>query len=176
MSLARIIILGIVVIAAMAGIALYYFQVYAFYDRVDAEQAGNVQLTSLISGEPEPILFENFSAIDSDSSPIRFRACFDVLNSQAMLTETFATYDGAEPLNAPPWFDCFDAETLGGQLETGTAIAFLGVENIQYGVDRIVAVTADGRGYAWHQINRCGEVVFDGNPAPEDCPTPPEDM
>ncbi|MGR3625750.1 MAG: DUF6446 family protein, partial [Limimaricola sp.] len=27
---------------------------------------------------------------------------------------------------------------------------------------------------AWNQINVCGEVVFDGDPAPAGCPTPPE--
>ena len=42
------------------------------------------------------------------------------------------------------------------------------------GIDRIVAVAEDGRGWVWHQINRCGEVVFDGQPAPEDCPEPPD--
>ena len=41
-------------------------------------------------------------------------------------------------------------------------------------IDRIVAVFPDGRGYAWHQINACGEVVFDGDPAPEGCPPVPE--
>jgi hypothetical protein len=43
-----------------------------------------------------------------------------------------------------------------------------------YGVDRVVAITEDGRGYVWHQINRCGEVVFDGQAAPDDCPEPPQ--
>jgi hypothetical protein len=45
---------------------------------------------------------------------------------------------------------------------------------VSYGIDRIVAITEDGRGYVWHQINDCGEVVFDGEPAPENCPEPPE--
>ena len=52
-------------------------------------------------------------------------------------------------------------------LHTGSAIE---------SIDRIVAVYPDGRAYAWHQINRCGEVVFDGNSAPEGCPTPPEGL
>ena len=70
-------------------------------------------------------------------------------------------------------FDCFDAEALGAALETGRALAFLGTENVQYGIDQIVAIHEDGRGFVWHQINRCGEVVFDGNVAPDDCPQPP---
>ncbi len=90
-----------------------------------------------------------------------------------MLTETYQIFDNAEPRVAPRWFDCFDAAQIGEDLATD-AIAFMGVENIDYGIDRIVAIYPDGRGYAWHQINECGEVVFDGNPVPEDCPPPPE--
>ena len=164
----------IVVTALLAGVAMYYLQVYAFYDEVSASGTDDVQLTSLVSGEPEPILYADFEAIDSDSSPIRYRACFTTQMSQAMLTETYELYDGAVPLVAPGWFDCFDAKAIGAALENGTTLAFTGRRNIQYGVDRVVAVTEDGRGYVWHQINHCGEVVFDGEPAPEDCPTPPE--
>jgi len=81
-------------IAFAAGIALYYLQVYAYYDEVEVDK---VQLTSLISGEAEEILFENFKAIDSNSSPVRYRACYETPSSLAMLTETFVIYDEAEP-------------------------------------------------------------------------------
>ena len=91
-----------------------------------------------------------------------------------MLSETYVAYDEAVPLIAPNWFDCFDAKQLGSDLEKGIALAFLGEENITYGIDRIVAVYDDGRAYAWHQINDCGAVVFDGRPAPDGCPEPPE--
>ncbi|WP_377507112.1 DUF6446 family protein [Octadecabacter sp. R77987] len=160
--------------AIIAGFAMYYLQVYAYYDKVTTEDVGEVQLVSVISGQSEPILFENFKAIDSDSSPIRFRACFDTPLSQAMLTETYTILPQAEPLVAPSWFDCFDAREIGEALESGDAIAFMGVENISYGIDRIVAIMPDGRGFSWHQINACGETVFDGNPAPEGCPPAPE--
>ena len=175
MTAARIAILGIALTALIAGAALYYLQVYAYYAEVTA-QVADVQLTSVVSGESEPILFENFKGIDSDSSPIRYRACFETSLSQAMLTETFQTYAGATPLVAPGWFDCFDAVAIGDAIQTGEAIAFMGVENITYGVDRIVAVVPDGRGFVWHQINPCGEVVFNGDPAPAGCPPAPENM
>lgn len=170
----RIVIVGIIVSALIAGAALYYLQIYAYYTEVTAEEAGPVTLVNLITEQPEPIRFENFGAINSDSSPVRFRACFTTPHSQAMLTETYQTYPQAEPLVAPGWFDCFDAEAIGEALQTGTAIAFMGTENITYGIDRVVAVFPDGRAFAWHQINSCGEVVFDGNPAPEGCPPAPE--
>jgi len=173
MNVARLAIGGIIVSAIAAGIALYYLQVYAYYDEITL-QIEDVQMTSLFTGEPEPIMFENDKAIDSDSSPLRFRACFDTSLSFGLLTETYEIYDTAEPLNAPGWFDCFDAENIGADLQSGVAVAFLGTEDIQYGIDRVIAVYPDGRAYAWHQINACGEVVFDGNPTPENCPPAPE--
>ena len=159
--------------ALIAGVAMYYLQVYAYYDEVEPNGRTDVQMTSLITGAPEAVLYDDFQAIDSTSSPIRYRACFTTSMSHPMLTETYMIYDKAEPLVAPGWFDCFYAEALGAALETGRALAFLGTENVQYGIDQIVAIHEDGRGFVWHQINRCGEVVFDGNVAPDDCPQPP---
>lgn len=86
----------------------------------------------------------------------------------------YTPYPDAEPLVAPDWFDCFDAGAVGAALQDGTATAWLSVPEVHYGIDRVVAILPDGRGVAWHQINRCGEVVFDGNPAPEGCAEPPE--
>ena len=169
----RIAIMAIVISAIAAGIGIYWTNEVAFYEEITSE-VESVQLTSVVSGLPEPVVFENYKGIDADSSPIRYRACFDMVNSQAMLTETYEIYEAAEPLVAPGWFDCFDAQEIGLALEEGAAVAFLGVENVHYGIDRVVAVMPDGRAFSWHQINPCGEVVFDGNPAPEGCPPVPE--
>ena len=57
--------------------------------------------------------------IGSSGSPLRFRACFHTPMSQAMLTETYQPYPGAEPLIAPSGFPCFDATAIGRALETG---------------------------------------------------------
>jgi hypothetical protein len=173
---ARIVIIAMFVTSLIAGAALYYLQVLAYYHEVDAAQVGKVQLTSLYTGLPEEILFENFRAIDSDSSPIRFRACFDTPLSQAMLTETYVTYPEAVLPGAPSWFDCFDPATIDAALQSGVAIAFLGIENVRYGIDQVVAVLPDGRGFVWQQINACGAVVFNGEPAPEGCPPVPESL
>ena len=147
----KIIAGGIVVLAFIAGIAIYYLQVYHYYEEVDGS-AEQVVLTRL-DGGAEPIPAENVEAIDATSSPIRYRACFTTPLSQAMLSETFEPYDDAEPLVAPHWFDCFDAMEVGKALETGTALAFLGQKNIAHGVDRVIAVLEDGRGFVWHQVN-----------------------
>ena len=172
--MARVIIVLMLLTGAIAGGLLYYQQVYAYYDEVEFTPDA-VQMTSLTSGEPETLLIENFDAIDAISSPLRYRACFTTPISLATLTETYVIMDEAEPRVAPSWFDCFDAEQIGADIRTD-AVVFMGVENIQYGIDRVVAVYPDGRGFAWHQINACGEVVFDGDPAPEGCPTPPESL
>jgi hypothetical protein len=171
--IAKIWITFIMLSALSAGVALYYFQVYAYYVEISPQDA-NVQMVSLTSGEAEPIAFDNFQAIDSDSSPLRYRACYEMPASLAMLTETYQIAEDAEPRVAPGWFDCFDAAQIGADLQAGIAVGFVGQRDVKYGIDRIVAVYPEGRAYAWHKINACGEVVFDGNPAPEGCPPPPE--
>ena len=161
----------IVGFALIFGIVVYYTQIYAYYQEVDAETV-TIRLTPLGGQDaPEPMLARNIQAIDGTSSPLRFRACFDTPESLALLTESYVIHDDAVPLNAPGWFDCFDAEALGEALRDGTAIAFMGEKNIDFGVDRIVAVTGDGRAYAWHQINDCGEKTYDGTPVGDACPT-----
>jgi hypothetical protein len=92
------------------------------------------------------------------------------------LADRFAIYPDPEPTVAPRSFPCFDADALASALANGDAVALLGQSNVTYGIDRVVAVGADGIGRAWHQINRCGERVFDGDPPPQDCPPPPDDL
>ncbi len=163
----------ILIVAAIAGITLYYLQVYGYYREVPLPEQG-VELVSLSTNAPEPILTDNFLAIDADSSPIRYRACFETTLSLAMLSETYVLMPGIEPRNAPGWFDCFDANEIGQALDDGSALTFLSQKNIQYGVDRIVAITADGRGYIWHELNDCGEKSYDGTVVGEACPEPTE--
>lgn len=164
--------IGIVILisAIVAGAGLYYLQIYGFYEAVAEEE---VTLVSLTSEQPEPILFDNFQAIDADSSPIRYRACFTTSQSLAFLTESYVLIDEATPRNAPGWFDCFDAAAIGAELEAGTALTFLGGKNVAFGVDRIVAITEDGRGYVWHELNDCGEKAYDGTIVGEECPALP---
>jgi Family of unknown function (DUF6446) len=149
----RIAVGFIVVIALLGGVVLYYTQVYAYYQPVAFQPGAEIRLTPVAGTAPEVILAEAVTGIDGDSSPIRFRACFTTPLSLAMLSETYRIYDGAEPLNAPGWFDCFDAPAIGAALATGEAVAFLSEANIHPGVDRVVAVFADGRAFAWHQLN-----------------------
>jgi len=144
---------GIVVIALVAGIAMYWLQEYAYYTEAAFRPGAEILLTPIEGGTPEPILAEAVEGIDATSSPLRFRACFHTPMTQAMLTETYVAYPSPEPLNAPSWFGCFDATAIGTALEKGEALAFLSQSHIAPQVDRVVAVFPDGRAFAWHQIS-----------------------
>ncbi len=164
----------LLVSAALAGGGMYYLQVYGFYYDVAPSPGEDVAL--LVDGADAPVAIEysGFQAIDADSSPIRFRACFDTDLTLDELQSTYQLADEATPLTAPGWFDCYDAVALADALKSGQAQAFIGQKNIHYGVDRIVAVTQDGKGYIWHALNNCGEKAYDGTVVGEECPPRPE--
>lgn len=163
----------IVVLAVIAGSSLYYLQVYAYYDEVPVTGAADVQMVAQDSGVPEPAPHSAFQAIDSDSSPIRYRACFTTTLTLDVARARYVAAPDIPPRNAPVWFDCFDAAAIGAELEAGTAVSFMGEKNIAYGVDRIVAITDDGRGFVWHELNDCGEKAYDGTVVGEECPQRP---
>lgn len=142
----------IVITALIGGGAIYYLQEYAYYREVAFQPGQGISLTLVDGGTVEPVLAENLTGIDADSSPLRFRACFDTPTSLATLTETFVVYDAPVPTIAPTWFTCFDASAIGAALEAGQAVAFLSQAAIAPGIDRVVAVFPDGRAFAWHQI------------------------
>jgi hypothetical protein len=145
---------SIVIAAIIAGAALYYTQVYAYYFPVKPGEPGSeMRLVSLVSHQPEPILADDLQAIDANSSPLRFRACFETPQSLALLSETYVGLDKAVPLTGPDWFACYDAVAIGEALERGEALAFLSEPDIHPGVDRVIAVFPDGRAFAWHQLN-----------------------
>jgi hypothetical protein len=148
------IVAGFIVLTGLvAGIAMYWLQVYAFYEPVVFKPGAEILLTPVEGETPEAIVVENVTGIDANSSPLRFRACFTTPLTLATLTETYRLYERPVPLTAPGWFDCFDANAIGEALERGEALAFLSQREISRGVDRVVAVFPDGRAYAWHQLN-----------------------
>lgn len=150
----------LVVGSLMFGGLMYYMQVYAFYDEVNLTTPpaydGQTEMTlvSVATGEIEPMLTDGFTAIDADSSPLRFRACFTTPTSLATLTETYVTLDDRDaiPLTAPDWFDCYDATRIGEAIKSGEAVAFMAWPEIRHGVNRVIAVFPDGSAYAWHQL------------------------
>ena len=160
----------IVLCGLLGGTAMYYLQVYAFYNEVLANGTSDVVLVEKTTGNSIPIVYSNFKGIDAQSSPIRYRACFTTQIALDKLQKKFVEIDDAVPLHAPRWFDCFDAEEIGAAIETGEAISFLALKDVIYGIDRVATILPDGRGYAWNYINHCGEKAFDGKRLPPDCP------
>lgn len=161
---------GLIVLCGLAaGISMYYLQVYHFYEEVPATGPDDVMVMTL-DGDRVALPHAEFQAIDAASSPIRYRACFvtDVTPVEAALA--YQPYEGAEPRVAPGWFDCFDAERVGSMIDAGTARVFASQTNIDYGIDRVVAITEDGRGFVWHEVNECGDKAYDGTPLGDDCP------
>ncbi len=167
----RIVISALLAFALLSGVLMWYLQVYAYYDELTPAQVGEVTVLD-DRAAPITVAVSNLRAIDSNSSPIRFRACMDIEDASAF--DNAVIHERAEPLVAPGWFDCYDARDVGEALEIGQARAYVWKLNEPYGIDRILAVMPGGRALAWNQINVCGEVVFDGDSAPPGCPTPPE--
>ncbi len=162
----KLVSIVILVCAVLAGALLYYLQVYYFYERL-----GPADVTLNATGEDGSVTAlstPDLTAIDADSSPIRFRACFTLPEPPPA-----ALYEEAVPLNAPFHFRCFDAAEIGEDLEAGKATAWLSEANMVYGVDRVIARYPDGRAYAWQQINHCGTALYDGLPVPDGCPPAP---
>ncbi|MCB5410571.1 DUF6446 family protein [Pseudogemmobacter faecipullorum] len=155
---------------------MYWLQVYAFYAPVAFPPGQEILLTPIASDQPEAIVANDVTGIDADSSPIRFRACFTTPLSLSMLSESYKPYTDPVPLNGPGWFDCYNAGEIDGALEKGEALAFLSQAEIHPGVDRVVAVFPDGRAFAWHQINACGDAQFNQRDLPAGCPPVSEDQ
>ena len=143
----KILVIGLAGSALIAGAAMYYLQVYAFYDRLPDTTPLHIASDS---GQ-RPLSLTAFDGIDATSSPLRFRACATL----ADLTEITSATPAADPdpLTAPGWFSCFDAAAIGGALQRGEASAYLSHPDIVHGIDRVIAVYPDGRAFAWHQLN-----------------------
>lgn len=139
--------LALIVAAAGTGIGIWYAQEYAYYDELDPAR---VTLTAMVAGQPVALSVTDLQAIDATSAPHRWRACFRLT---APLPEGAEPFPGPTPAYGPNWFDCFDADRIGADLESGAAHAYLAQPEIRPDVDRVIAVYPDGRAYGWHQLN-----------------------
>ena len=153
----KIVVSAIVLTAAIALFGGYWLQEYAYYKPVAFTPGAEILLTPIASAVPEAVPVKDIQGIDATSSPLRFRACFTSDMNLATLTETYKVYDKPTPLYAPSWFTCFDAGKITDALASGEAVAFLGLANVvpntdKVQFDRVVAVFADGKAYAWTQL------------------------
>ncbi len=154
---------GLLAFCVVFGLALWYYQTRAYYDRVE-------NLTEVTAyGDAFPV--SDYKGIDAETSPLKLRACFTV-DWDYFPSEEYKLV--AEPLVAPDWFNCFDAEQITLDILNDKAIAILAAENEIYGFSRYIAQYEDGRAFMWRQINACGEAAFAGDDLPEGCPPAPE--
>ena len=145
---------GIVLIGLVAGIAMYWLQVYAFYEPVGFTPGDEITLVPIDSDVPEAIVAENITGIDATSSPLRFRACFTTPLTQATLTETYRLYPRPDAADRAGLVRLLRRRRhrrgAGAGRGAGLPVA---AARWRRGVDRVVAVFPDGRAYAWHQLN-----------------------
>lgn len=130
-------------LAAFTGI-LVYFQFYAFYGELEQEP-----LT--IMGAEYPVT--GWQGIDASSSPLKKRVCLTLTpdTAKAIADDQFELVNG-EPLVAPDWFECFDAKQIARDLEARRAqLYMIGSSDFQ-GVEEMLALYPDGRGFMWRQL------------------------
>ncbi len=152
---------GTLLVAAAMGAGLWYSSNSAYYYEVNG-------LTEVAVGDAV-LPVSDYRGIDADTSPLKMRACF---TANWDIAPDAAGTDGAQPLIAPTWFDCFDAKQLTADLQSGAATVLLSNQNKPYGFDTFIARYPDGRAFMWRQINACGEAQFSGGDLPEGCPDP----
>lgn len=135
----RVVMGGLLGFTAIFAVSLWYAQFYAFYSEYT---------TDVVDVQGSPISVTDFAGVDATTSPLKLRACF-----RLDAAPDAPPYPRAEPLVAPGWFDCFDAETLTADLAAGRATAYLASTSDFDGVDRVIARYPDGRAFMWRQLN-----------------------
>ncbi|MGB3406045.1 MAG: DUF6446 family protein [Jannaschia sp.] len=162
----KVVVIAVILAAALGGFGIWYTNTRAFYAPVD----GPVTLTLARGDLLTTLAAADVRAIASTSSPLGFRACFTHTLDLAAVPDLADVRPDATPTVAPGWFDCYSAETVSDLLASGGAKAFTAYPNVAFGVDRVVALTPDGRGWAWNELNECGRKSYDGTPVGEACP------
>lgn len=135
----RYVVIGLILSVMIIGFGLWWAQNRAFYTEYQAD-------TVVIAGNTYNVT--RFRGIDSESSPLKLRACFLIEG-----TILAPRVEKPVPLVAPGWFKCFKAEYIEEELAEGTAVAYLAEYDTPRGFDTVVAVSPGGRAYMWRQPN-----------------------
>ncbi len=135
----KYVVIGLVTFTVLFGLVFWWFQSHAFYQETRADEAEVV-----IAGTYYRVT--EWNSIDASTSPLKMRACFliaDPIKAMPALAP--------EPLVAPGWFRCFNAQVIAENLASDYAKAYVAERNDPRGFDRIVAVFPGGRAYMWRQ-------------------------
>ena len=124
------------------GSTLYYFQVFAFYEKV--KNLSQIE----VAGVMVPV--NDYTGIDSETSGLKLRGCF---TTDPRLFDKLPKLLDSTPLSAPFWFDCFDNQKLQEDIDGGNLDVFMAEENEKDGIDRVIAIYPNGIGFQWRQLN-----------------------
>ena len=133
--------IGLLAFTAAFGVALWWAQTHAWYERVEGVGA----LT--VAGVVTPVA--DWRGIDASTSPLKLRGCFRADPAAFAAAEPAPD---ATPLTGPGWFDCFDAGALTEDIASGRAWAYALTRDEPDGFDLMAAIYPDGRGYLWRQL------------------------
>lgn len=154
----KVLVIGLLGISAVAGAGLWYTTNHLYYDEVTGVETVSIQ------GDAWPV--SDYRGIDADSSPLKLRACFTV-GWDFVAVDTHK--DAVDPLRAPYWFDCFDAEAIAKDIAADAATVHLAEHNQPFGFSSYIAQYPDGQAYLWRQMNACGKAQAEGEEMPEGC-------
>lgn len=135
---------GIVVIATVFGIGMWYAQQQVYYQPV----SGIEEVT--IGGQVFAVT--DYEGADGAITPLKLRGCFRLADPQAAIAAG-APFADAVPLTTPDWIECFDEEVILTDIEAGRATPIMAGLDEGDGADLIMAIYPDGRGYSWRQPN-----------------------
>jgi hypothetical protein len=111
----KIIAITIIAITALFAAGLWYAQTQAYFTPLEAAEL----VVTTASGDSMPLVHRDFSGIDSASSPLRFRGCFQ-LDAEALAVLAGAmTHPDPTPLIAPDWFLALTRAPSGRRLKMG---------------------------------------------------------
>jgi len=137
----KYVVTGLVGFTLLFGLVFWWFQTHAFYTETKSREHFVV-----IADQAYPVT--EWEGIEASSSPLKMRACF-LIHGEIQAAPAIEP----EPLVAPAWFRCFNAEFIAENLASGYTSAYVAERNDPRGFDRIVAVFPGGRAYMWRQPN-----------------------
>jgi len=135
---------GIVGVAVLFGIGMWYAQQQSYYDIVTGVERVRIGT--------EAFAVTGYEGTDGTRSPLKLRGCFRLADPAAALAAGEPA-PRAVPLTTPDWITCFDENAILADLSAGRATAIMAGEDEGDGADLYMAIYPDGRAYSWRLAN-----------------------
>ena len=135
---------GIVGVAVLFGIGMWYAQQQSYYDIVTGVERVRIGT--------DVFAVTGYEGTDGTRSPLKLRGCFRLADPAAALAAGEPA-PRAVPLTTPDWITCFDENAILADLSAGRATAIMAGEDEGDGADLYMAIYPDGRAYSWRLAN-----------------------